>query len=136
MLPNCDYTVFSMASHTFFGKFSGRFPLLVGSACKSVRSAFSGAIHYIVPNLYLRYSIVERLGLDLSLVSPNKKTREEKMDRFMEDQNILLYRRLRNSSTGETERRAILKLLAEVMDDFKNQLSKTNSASRYPKASP
>ena len=44
------------------------------------------------------------------------------MDRFMEDQNVLLYRRLRNSSTGETERRAILKLLAEVMDDFKNQL--------------
>ena len=44
------------------------------------------------------------------------------MDRFMEDQNILLYRRLRNASTGETERRAILKLLAEVMDDFKNQL--------------
>jgi hypothetical protein len=44
------------------------------------------------------------------------------MDRFMEDQSILLYRRLRNSSTGETERRAILKLLAEVMDDFKNQL--------------
>ena len=44
------------------------------------------------------------------------------MDRFMEDQNVLLYRRLRNSSTGERERRAILKLLAEVMDDFKNQL--------------
>jgi|RhiMethySRZTD1v2_1073278.scaffolds.fasta_scaffold1207757_1 hypothetical protein len=44
------------------------------------------------------------------------------MDRFMEDQNVLLYRRLRNSSTGERERRAILKLLAEVMDDFKSQL--------------
>ena len=62
------------------------------------------------------------LGLDLSLVLPNKKTREEKMDRFMEDQNVLLYRRLRNSSTGETERRAIMKLLAEVWDDFKYQL--------------
>jgi hypothetical protein len=41
------------------------------------------------------------------------------MDRFMLDRNVVLYRRLRNSSTGETERRAILKLLAEVMDDFK-----------------
>jgi len=64
-----------------------------------------------------------QLGLDFSLVSPNnKKTWEAKMDRFMEDQNVLLYRRLRNSSTGERERRAILKLLAEVMDDFKSQL--------------
>ena len=42
------------------------------------------------------------------------------MDRFLLDQNIVLYRRLRNSSTGETERRTIFKLLlAEVMDDFK-----------------
>jgi hypothetical protein len=41
------------------------------------------------------------------------------MDRFLLDQNIVLYRRLRNSSTGETERRAIFKLLAEVMDNFK-----------------
>ena len=41
------------------------------------------------------------------------------MDRFLLDQNIVLYRRLRNASTGETERRAILKLLAEVMDNFK-----------------
>ena len=41
------------------------------------------------------------------------------MDRFLLDQNIVLYRRLRNSSTVETERRAILKLLAKVMDDFK-----------------
>jgi len=41
------------------------------------------------------------------------------MDRFLLDQNIVLYRRLRNSSTGETERRTILKVLAEVMDDFK-----------------
>jgi len=41
------------------------------------------------------------------------------MDRFMLDRNVVLYRRLRNSSTSETERQAILKLLAEVMDDFK-----------------
>jgi hypothetical protein len=41
------------------------------------------------------------------------------MDRFLLDQNIVLYRRLRNSSTGETERRAIFKLLAEVMDNFR-----------------
>ena len=41
------------------------------------------------------------------------------MDRFLLDQNIVLYRRLRNSSTGETERRTILKLLAEVMNDFR-----------------
>jgi len=41
------------------------------------------------------------------------------MDRFLLDQNIVLYRRLRNSSTSETERRVIFELLAEVMDDFK-----------------
>jgi hypothetical protein len=41
------------------------------------------------------------------------------MDRFMLDRNVVLYRRLRNSSTGETERRIIFKLLAEVMDEFK-----------------
>ena len=45
------------------------------------------------------------------------------MDRFLLDQNIMLYRRLRNSSTGATERRAILKLLADVMDDFKKSLN-------------
>ena len=44
------------------------------------------------------------------------------LDRFLLDRNVVLYRRLRNSSTGETERRAIFKLLAEEMDDFKNQL--------------
>jgi hypothetical protein len=42
------------------------------------------------------------------------------MDRFLQDQNIVLYRRLRNPSTGETERRVIIKLLAEQMDNFKN----------------
>jgi hypothetical protein len=58
------------------------------------------------------------------------------MDRFMEDQNILLYRRLRNSSTGETERRAILKLLAEVMDDFKNQLQQDKLGKSVPESKP
>lgn len=58
------------------------------------------------------------------------------MDRFMEDQNILLYRRLRNSSTGETERRAILKLLAEVMDDFKNQLQQDKLGKSVPENKP
>ena len=43
------------------------------------------------------------------------------MERFLQDQNIVLYRRLRNSSTGETERRVIIKLLAEQMDNFKNE---------------
>ena len=41
------------------------------------------------------------------------------MDRFLLDQNVVLYRRLRNPLTGEAERRVIFKLLAEVMDDFK-----------------
>jgi hypothetical protein len=54
----------------------------------------------------------------------------------MEDQNILLYRRLRNSSTGETERRAILKLLAEVMDDFKNQLQQDKLGKSVPENKP
>jgi len=44
-----------------------------------------------------------------------KKIREEKMDRFLQDQNIVLYRRLRNPSTGETERRRIIELLAGEM---------------------
>ena len=58
------------------------------------------------------------------------------MDRFMEDQNVLLYRRLRNSSTGETERRAILKLLAKVMDDFKNQLQQDKLGKSVPESKP
>ena len=41
------------------------------------------------------------------------------MDRFLQDQNIALYRRLRKSSTGKTERRTIFKLLAEEMGKFK-----------------
>ncbi len=44
------------------------------------------------------------------------------MDRFLLDQNIMLYRRLRNSSTGVTERRAMLTLLADLMDDFQKSL--------------
>ena len=40
------------------------------------------------------------------------------MDRFLQERNVVLYRRLRNSS-GETERRMIIKLLVEEMDKFK-----------------
>jgi hypothetical protein len=43
------------------------------------------------------------------------------MDRFLLDQNIVLYRRLRNKSTSEPERRMIIELLAEQMDNFKNE---------------
>jgi hypothetical protein len=67
------------------------------------------------------------LGSDFSLVisKDEKKIREAKMDldRFLLDRNVVLYRRLRNSSTGATERRAILKLLAKEMDDFKASLN-------------
>ena len=45
------------------------------------------------------------------------------MDRFLLDRNVVLYRRLRNASTGATERRTIFKLLAEEMDDFKSSLN-------------
>ena len=41
------------------------------------------------------------------------------MERFLQERNVVLYRRLRNSSTGETERRMIIKLLVEEMDNFK-----------------
>jgi hypothetical protein len=41
------------------------------------------------------------------------------MERFLQESNVVLYRRLRNSSTGETERRIIIKLLVEEMDKFK-----------------
>ena len=41
------------------------------------------------------------------------------MERFLQERNVVLYRRLRNSSTGETERRMIIKLLVEEMDKFK-----------------
>ena len=58
------------------------------------------------------------------------------MDRFMLDRNVVLYRRLRNSSTSETERQAILKLLAEVMDDFKNQLQQDKLGKSVPESKP
>jgi hypothetical protein len=41
------------------------------------------------------------------------------MERFLQDQNIVLYRRLRNPSTGETERRRIIELLAGEMAKLK-----------------
>jgi len=41
------------------------------------------------------------------------------MDRFLADQNVALYRRLRSSGTNETERRIVFNLLAKVIADFK-----------------
>jgi hypothetical protein len=41
------------------------------------------------------------------------------MERFLQERNVVLYRRLRNSSTGETERRMIIRLLVEQMDKLK-----------------
>ena len=41
------------------------------------------------------------------------------MERFLQERNVVLYRRLRNSSTGETERRMIINLLVEQMDKLK-----------------
>jgi hypothetical protein len=41
------------------------------------------------------------------------------MDRFLQDQNVVLYRRLRNSSTGEAERRVIITLLRREMAKLK-----------------
>jgi hypothetical protein len=55
---------------------------------------------------------------------------DDSMDRFLQEQNVALYRRLRKSSTGKTERLAIFKLLAEEMDKLKVSFSKTSSASR------
>ena len=40
------------------------------------------------------------------------------MERFLQERNVVLYRRLRSSSDG-TERRMIIKLLVEEMDKFK-----------------
>jgi hypothetical protein len=57
------------------------------------------------------------------LLPKKKKIREANMDRFLLDRNVVLYRRLRNASTGATERRAIFKRLAEEMDDFKTSLN-------------
>jgi hypothetical protein len=52
------------------------------------------------------------------------------MDRFLQEQNIALYRRLRKSSTRKTERLVIFKLLAEEMNELKMSFSKPSSASR------
>jgi len=41
------------------------------------------------------------------------------MERFLQERNVVLYRRLRNSSTGETQRRMIIRLLVEEMDKLK-----------------
>ena len=43
------------------------------------------------------------------------------LDRFLRDQNVVLYRRLLKSSTGISERRMIFKLLAEEMGKLKNE---------------
>ena len=40
------------------------------------------------------------------------------MERFLQERNVVLYRRLRSSS-DETERRMIIKLLVEEMDKIK-----------------
>ncbi|MGC1642540.1 MAG: hypothetical protein WA781_18165 [Pseudolabrys sp.] len=40
------------------------------------------------------------------------------MESFLQERNVVLYRRLRSSS-DETERRMIIKLLVEEMDKFK-----------------
>jgi hypothetical protein len=40
------------------------------------------------------------------------------MERFLQERNVVLYRRLRSSS-DETERRMIIKLLVEEMVKFK-----------------
>jgi hypothetical protein len=59
------------------------------------------------------------LELDILACLLIKKIREEKMDRFLQDQIIVLYRRLRNSSTGEVERRMIITLLRGEMAKLK-----------------
>jgi|RhiMetStandDraft_8_1073273.scaffolds.fasta_scaffold24895_1 hypothetical protein len=64
-------------------------------------------------------SIDSRVLGNRDFSSPIKKIREEKMDRFLQDQNVVLYRRLRNSSTGEAERRVIITLLRGEMAKLK-----------------
>jgi hypothetical protein len=51
-------------------------------------------------------------------IPTRKFWRRRSMERFLQERNVVLYRRLRNSS-GETERRMIIKLLVEEMDKFK-----------------
>jgi hypothetical protein len=53
-----------------------------------------------------------------SSIPTRKFGRRRWMERFLQERNVVLYRRLRNSS-GETERRMIIKLLVEEMDKFK-----------------
>jgi hypothetical protein len=81
------------------------------------------------------------LELDILAYSLIKKIREEKMDRFLQDQNIVLYRRLRNSSTGEVERRMIITLLRGEMAKLKiskdePQQFKLGKSVRRQKANP
>lgn len=58
---------------------------------------------------------------------------EEKMQRFLQDHNIVLYRRLRNSSTGETERRQIFQLLGEQMDMLKMEFKRNKNEHQQDK---
>jgi hypothetical protein len=43
------------------------------------------------------------------------------LDRFLREENIRRYRRLIDSSIGETERETIFKLLAEEMEKMKGE---------------
>ena len=59
------------------------------------------------------------------------------MERFLQERNVVLYRRLRNSSTGETERRMIINSLVEQMDKLKmgkneNQQDQARQVIRQP----
>jgi hypothetical protein len=81
------------------------------------------------------------LELDILASLLIKKIREEKMDRFLQDQNIVLYRRLRNSSTDEVERRMIITLLRGEMAKLKiskdePQQFKLGKSVRRQKANP
>jgi hypothetical protein len=62
----------------------------------------------------------ERFKSDIIPVYKTRKFgRRRSMERFLQERNVVLYRRLRNSSTGETERRMIIRLLVEQMDKLK-----------------
>ena len=55
------------------------------------------------------------------------------MERFLQERNVVLYRRLRNSS-DETERRMIINLLVEEMAKLKmskNEHQQANAASHW-----
>ena len=51
------------------------------------------------------------------------------LDIFLQEQNIKRYRKLIDSSTGDTERQMILKLLAEEMGKFKANQHQNNRRS-------